>query len=815
MSIRKAITILFLIINFLNAEKIKNITYEKLTYMSSSLANDISSLKIGDELDLALVNKSILEFYKQGYFDDIYATFKNGELKFIFKERPLIANIEIKGYGSENEKNALIGQIGIKKGETFNELKLLNAENIIRQAISYRGYYDTVIETDTKILNENSVSIIFNVNRGSEITIESSHYEGAKHLNKRTIESLSANKERDFLGWMWGFNDGKLILNELELDKLRIQDVYLRRGFLDVNVSNSLLKVDLNSYKATLLYNIQEGDSYKIKDIKFVLSEKDKIKEKELFDILKSTIGKTINSQEIREDINAIRLKIADLGYAFVNVEPEMKKEENKEVVIIFHVNFNKKVYINDVVITGNKRSEDRIIRREILVAPGDVYSLSDIKLTENNLNRTGFFNKVIIDEKKIGDDLIDLVINVDEGRTGEISFSLGYGSFYGFMLNGSLNERNLFGSGIGIGIQADINFGGSVNKNSNRKSITKQVVNLSITNPRVLDSKWSTSFNVFYNQYLTYSYTEYSYGFGVSLGRLLANNLRFSLDYDISRTNTFDFVDDMGNPQPLYARYFSSKNDETGGEKGLWSRSYSGHYAPYKSSITPNLNFDTTDGYYFPRSGNISNLSLQISGIWGDVRYLKFYGRSSFYADLEKILNLDFIARYKMQAGYLFRFSKNDYLPLNDTFYMGGIGSVRGYSSSSITPVDSLSLRIGGDGIFVNSAELSFGLLEAAKIRLTLFADVGILTYKGSKNIGSLMEYGTTSSTTYALPKGGAGFQIEWVSPIGPLVLVFPFAWFDGKKIFTYGYASKIQTMTDNASEYPSFFEFTVGTRF
>lgn len=324
---------------------------------------------------------------------------------------------------------------------------------------------------------------------------------------------------------------------------------------------------------------------------------------------------------------------------------------------------------------------------------------------------------------------------------------------------------------------------------------------------------------NLYYSRYLNYVYTQQSVGGGFTVGRLLLPTLRLNVGYDINKTDTFGFYNlYTGQAQPQYQKYYDS------GNQGLWDRSYSGwDNAPIKSSITPSLVFDNTDDYYFPKNGNSTTLSLNIAGIGGDVYYTKLYAKTGFYFDISKWTKIDLIARYKAQGGYLFRYNPNHFLPLNDTFYMGGVGTIRGYSSYSITPLDSDGLRVGGDGIFTNSVELSYGLIPSAKMRVALYADYGILTYHGANGAANFKQYGTIYGNSSILARGAAGVAVEWVSPMGPIVIVIPMLWYGPtdpmgigpSKIFSYGTANDIRASGGYLTNYPSFFEFTMGTRF
>ncbi|MDE7235694.1 MAG: outer membrane protein assembly factor BamA, partial [Helicobacter japonicus] len=217
---KKIFLCVLLCLNVIWAKEISAVRYEGLNAISNVLADEIVGIKIGENLNVAKVDKAIVALYSQGYFEDIYADFdSNGVLTFYFTQKPKIASVEIKGYGSEQEKETLYSQIGIKKGDSYDETKLSRAKVVIRTILEYQGYYGTVVETDmTKVGNDGAYAITFNVNRGENIIIKNAMYDGRKKLKVKEVEELSANRQKQFMGWLWGRNDGKLKLADLEYD---------------------------------------------------------------------------------------------------------------------------------------------------------------------------------------------------------------------------------------------------------------------------------------------------------------------------------------------------------------------------------------------------------------------------------------------------------------------------------------------------------------------------------------------------------------------------------------------------------------------
>lgn len=738
--------IALLLCNVALSKEISQIRYEGLSSISSVLADEITGIKVGDTLSVDKVDKAVRNLYAQGYFEDIYADFERGVLSFYFKQKPKVASVEIKGYGSEREKETLYSQLGIKKGDSYDETKLNRAKLVIKTILEYQGYYGTVVESEIKeVGNDGAYAITFNVNQGENIIIKNATYDGREKLKVKDLEELSANRARQFMGWMWGRNDGKLKLADLEYDGARVQDAYMRKGYLDASVSQAFVDANFSDYSANLYYKIKEGERYKVSGIKIILHVP-VIEESELRKGLKIKKGEYFNIEDVRADVESIRQKIADLGYAFTRVNPDLDKDpDNAEVKVVYLIQVGQKVKIHDVIISGNSRTADRIIRRELLLAPGDTYKLTDLRESENALKRLGYFGKVKIEERRVSEDSMDLLVDVEETRTGELMFGLGYGSYDKLMVNASIRERNLFGTGQSGQLYADWSY-------------RRQLVNLTLSNPRVLDSKYSASLSGFHSLYWNWDYREQTTGASITAGRLLTNTLRASLGYTISTTRVLDFYDSR--LEGLYKQYLTMDN-------------------PLKSAISPSLYFDNTDDYYFPKNGAIISAYVEYAGLGGDEKYTKLYGKMALYYHLKSLFGVDLIARYKTQAGAIF---EQGYVPITSKFYMGGISSVRGYQISSLTPRDpSGQIRIGGNYMMTHSAELSYGILEKAQMRLALFADYGMI---------GVSSFNETTRASW-------GLAVEWISPMGPIVLVFP------------------QPINPQPGDRTSTFEFTMGTRF
>lgn len=724
-----------------SATTIKEIKFSGLNHLSNTSALNLTGLKAGEKLDPAKINTAILNLYKQNYFKNIVVDENNGILNIIVTEKPSIAKVTITGIAS-NDRKQVESILGIKRGTLFDEANAKEASERIKAYYESKSYFDTIVEYKIKNLdNTDGLELEFIVNRGENIVIDNVYLSGAKKLSYSDIEPAVVNKEKEFMGWMWGRNDGKLKIFELSNDSARISDEYMKKGYLDVQVSPPYLKTYTDTYQANLTYFIKEGKPYKIQSISIENPLFDEKKNSETTKDLRSSVGKTINIEDIRKDVKTIETQSADLGYAFVEVYPDIQKnDQTQEVIVVFKVIPHDKVYIRNVIISGNSRTVDRVVRRELYVTEGNLYNRTDLSESRNALRRTSYFDDVNIKEEKVDDTHIDLIVNVKEASTGAISGGIGYGSSDGLLLNASLSDTNIFGSGIKSSVSVD-------------KSDDTLSGRISLIDPRVRDSDYSLGGSLYSNDYEWDNYSEKNYGFDITIGRQFARYYNVSLTYNLEQSDIYHL-----SPTLLRTGYELGKS--------------------IKSSITPAITFNNTDDYYLPRSGIIASTSLEYAGLGGDQEFISSSSRFNFYQGLQDYIGYDLIYRYKAS---FYKVWNEGYLPINQRIYLGGIRSIRGFESRSVSPKNEWGDEVGGTIAFANSLELSFPLIDRIKLRGSVFFDYGMI---GRKNLDEIQRMST-------------GVGIEWITPIGPLQLVFA------------------KPLNDKKGDDTNTFEFNLGTRF
>lgn len=684
-----------------------------LTQISEKLAFEMINSNKDD------LNQVIKNFYKMGYFSNIDVIDDNNTININFIEKPFIVNIEINGYKTrEEDLKELHKMMKIKKGSMYTEKRINEAKTILLAELKKEGYINSVIEIEKTFLTPQNMTVKFIINKGTEVIIKKINYLGAKKLGKEQFIENTANKEEDTISWWFGHSDGVMQFNQVEYDSYRIKDIYLQNGFLDTKVDSGFSKIDFNTNTAEIDFSIQEGPKYKLNDI-IIYTDETIVPLDELMAGIKEQKNKVFNINLLRKDVEFIKTKIANKGYAFAEVNYDIKKnKENQTADIIFNVTPGEKVYINDVIITGNTRTLDRVIRRNVYLAPKDLFSLTDFEDSKGALNRTGFFQKAEIKQRKVSPNLMNLIVEVSEAPTGNLIFGGGYGSYDGWMINASVNDKNIFGSGLDLGFSLD---------HSSKKDTAK----LSLSNPALNDGIYNGSFSIYKDQsiieastddLITGDKTTDVAGGSIGVGRSIGRHVRVGAIYALDKSIVTYSINTAANTNYL------------------------------TSSITPYINFNNTDSFYTPRRGIIASESLQFAGLGGDAKYLLNTATLKYFYGFNDLIDYDAIFRYKTTLKILQDLGK---VPEGKTFYLGGPTSVRGYQSYAFQPEDETHPYTR---YLTNTFELSFPMIPKANMRWGLFFDYGMI---GENNFTEIT-------------KAGYGGLVEWQSPVGPLQFIF-----------------------------------------
>jgi outer membrane protein insertion porin family len=663
-----------------------------------------------------------------------------------------IDSIDIKGFDEDKLKPI----IGIKVGDNYSTSKVSKAKKIIIQVLKSAGYQESSVSSRLADKGK-AVGVTFDVKKGEKITITKVNFVGNKNVSSANLGSNLVNKEAEFMGWFPGRSSGSANVLQLKYDSMRVKDEYYKRGYLDAQVSEPKMKVDPKTYDATITYKVKEGKPYKVSKVGLKAGKIKGVTSTELKLALSLESGKIFDVSKLRKDIKILSQKLGDAGYAYAKVAPQFRKNARKHTMAVtYHVKAGPQVVIGDVIIKGNTKTKDHVVRRYVELAPGDMYSYSEYKASQRALARTGYFEKTTIKPKKSSKNKIDLEVEVKETKTGAFTFGGGYGSADGWLVNGSVSERNLFGTGIEASVSVDY-------------SKVTQSYSISFKEPRLFDSKYSLAAGIFkkesdYSESDTYSNLAYQkkdeIGGYLSMGKQFTREIYASIGYSYKDVEYSDV-----------------------------NTSYSGdEYTNYiKSSLIASLVYDSTDDYYTPREGIYAKLNLEYAGVGSAssgkdfAEFTKYNFKFAAYYGVQDSIDYDLILRYKLRASYIDADSfTSKYVPIAERLYLGGARrGIRGFDSASIAPMTGDFLT-GGDRSYVHSIEASIPLSVASKMRLTFFAD-----------------YGQIGAGKFDDAKKSVGAQVEWRSPFGPINLIF---------------AKAIDAEDDDKT---TSFEFSMGTKF
>jgi len=545
----------------------------------------------------------------------------------------------------------------------------------------------------------------------------------------------------------------------------------MKHGYLDAYVSKPLMRVDFGSYNAEVDYQVSEGNQYRVGEVS-ISQNIEGLDSEALLDNLTLKKGKIFNIKRMRADMKNLKEAVGNLGYAYANVAPQMHKNpETKTVNLQYMLQAGQEVTINDVLISGNDTTKDRVIRRYLYLAPGDKFSAIDLKDSKNALGRTGFFEKVDIQSQRISEDKINLLVNVKETSTGTISLGGGYGSFEGLMVNASVSDKNFLGSGISASAGFDIS---KISTN----------YNLSFTNPKLWDSQYSLGFSIYKKKSEYSNFTQDQLGGSLTLGREFLRHFHASIG--------IGYVD---NQSEANDNNFTSSSSFNSGNLVLDQQTRDLFYGDKykKTSIYAALSFDNTDDFYTPRTGMIAAINMEFASLDGNsndvnlTQYPKGYGnyiktsaKLGLYYGMEDWIDYDLILRFKARATTISS-GEGEKIPVAEKLFMGGIGSVRGYDPYSLTPGDANGFVTGGKKRASVTFEASVPLSTAAKMRVAAFYDYGMI--------------GEDSFTE--IKRSSVGAVLEWQSAFGPINLIFA------------------KALDDKPGDRTSSFEFSMGTKF
>jgi outer membrane protein insertion porin family len=738
---------------------IKDIRVEGLQRTAPTTVFSYLPVKIGDTFTDAEGENIIKRLYATGFFDDVRVETMGNQVLLTVVERPIISNFDVTGGKSINNNDIKknLSSFGLGQSRVFNPVTLEQAMLGLQDAYRQRGKNAVKITPKVTRLERNRVALELKIDEGSTTTIKSINFTGNKQFSTHTLRNQMSLSQRSWTSWLT--RDDRYSDTQLQQDLDKINNYYQDHGYLNFRIAD--VKVNSSEDKTAQMINItvDEGARYRWGKVT-VNGDTREVPVESLQKLIKIKQGKWYNRSQMIDAIRAIQEKMGSSGYAFCQVNIRPIPDENTHIVdFVLSVVPDRKVYVNQINITGNNKTRDEVLRRELRQMERAPYDVSKINRSKERIQQLGYFDNAQVDVKPVADtpDQVDLDVSVKERSTGSINVGAGWAQNDGLLLSAGISQDNLFGTGKSASLQLS-------------RSKVNQVAALSFTDPYFTPDGVSLGYNMYYRGYNpsksdsnSMDYKTTTIGAAMTMGVPITeyDRVNFSLGAEHLAVNLYgDYA-----PQ-RYAEFVKKYGKDNWIFKGTvgWGR-------------------NTTDSAVWPTRGYIINANIDSGLPGGDLQYYNISHDQRWYFPLSK----NFTFMLYGQLGYADGYGKTKDLPFMYAFNGGGLGSVRGYESGTLGPkyfnrysdgsYSNDSSSYGGNYIATATAELLFplpGIKDQHTVRLSMFADAGSVwdnktynyfdeknPYGGSKthksSFGNEMRY-------------SAGLAITWLSPMGPL---------------------------------------------
>lgn len=726
---------------------VKDIRVEGIQRTEAGTVFSYLPVKVGDTLTDEKAAQSIKSLFATGFFKDVRIEVDQDVMVIVVQERPAIAKVDFVGM-KEFEKDVIVKALketGIAEGRIFDRALLEKAEQELKRQYLTRGKYGVNITTTVTPLERNRIGINFNVEEGVAARIKQINLVGAKSFKESELLGKFELTTPGILTW-YTKND-QYSRQKLSADLEKLKSFYMNQGYLEFNVESTQVSISPDKQDVYITVNLNEGERYQVSSVK--LAGDFALPEDELKKLVTVKPGDVFSRERLNDSTKAISERLGKEGYAFANVNasPEIDKEKRKVAFTIF-VDPGKRVYVRRITVTGNTKTRDEVIRREMRQMEGGWYDADRVTASKQRIDKLGYFTDVAVETPAVAGtaDQIDINLNVVEKPTGNLMLGLGTSSTDKIILSGSIAQNNFLGSGNNVAIQVN-----------SAKSYRTYV--FSYTNPYFTPDGVSQGFDVYHRTVNTSStaiayYSSASTGGGIRFGFPIGEkqSLGVGLGIDTTTITTYD-------SSPQYYKDFVKQNGDTN----------------LTLPVTFNWVNDGKDSFFFPTRGTYQKAGIEVAIPGGDLTYY----RASYQLQQYVPLNSKFTLMLNGEVGYGDGYSNTSELPFYKNFYAGGVTSVRGYKASSLGPIytDSTTgetYRIGGNRRVVGNAELLWSIPGMEKnLRMGWFFDAGQVYGKGQNMSMSDLRYST-------------GLSAAWISPIGPLKFSYgvPLNKQDGDKV-------------------------------
>ena len=714
--------------------------------VSDSTISAYLPVRVGDAISEDSLDNAIDSLFATKLFNDVTINIEGTRISIAVVENPIVNRVNIEGNDVLDDER-LLAELDIQPRRVFTRKVAVDATQKLLEIYRLSGRYAAEITPQVIRLDNNRVDLIFEVDEGPLIKVTSISFIGNETFSDFALRQVISSRQERW--WAFLSSVDKYDESRLDYDARLLRQFYLGRGYANIEIKRAQggLLADRSGFALT--FEIDEGTRYKLRDVSFTSQITD-IDVSKFRDDIPLEKGDWYNVKGLEQGLLNVTNSLGNLGYAFVDVRPQVTPDtDSNELDIEISIGEGRKNYIERIEVVNNSRTRDTVIRRELEVVEGDPYNQLKLDKSLRNIKNLGFFRTVDISTVRgSADDQTIAKINVEEQSTGDFSIGVGYSSLDKSTVSLGINERNFLGSGRGL-------------KFSTSLSESRSDYRLGLTEPYFLDRDLRSSAEIF-NQKLENS-TLTTKSTGVNLGV------------------AFDAADDY------YHRigYELSSADSTQSSTTATSLTGEENKDLLRSALTYTIGRSTLDNRFDPTEGYLYELDETVSGLGGDVTFMKTSVRASYF----KPLNFNsFILGVRGRAGFVDGLGEK--VTQSARFYLGG-RTVRGFASSGIGPRDTgANSSVGGNYMYSATAEIvsSYGLSEDLGVRWTVFSDIGSVWDTDYPS-------GVTGANDDSLRQSvGVGFL--WDTAVGPLT----FYWADA--------------VSKSSHDQLKRFQFNIGTR-
>ena len=659
--------------------------------------------------------------YSMGYFEDVRveaeSTSKGKIIFFKVKEKPTIRRIIIKGNSSRFDDEEIKENLNIKTGSILNIFKVQNNVKRIEALYKEKNYHNVKVDYKTIELKNNQADLTFIVEEGEKVRIKTIKFIGNKAYTEKKLKKILKSSEKGFFFWLT--SSGDLKREDLNEDVARLAAFYHNNGYIQAKIGEPKVEFKENHIEITI--KIKEGVQFKVGKI-YIKGDLVMAKEK-MLEKIKISNQEFYNRRIVQNDVILLKDIYSDEGYAYAEIFPRTEQDFDKLVVnITFDIKKGKQVYFEEIIISGNTKTRDKVIRRQLKVYEQELFSGARLKRSVRNLYRLDFFKDIKVNTiKGSSDDKMVLKIGVTEKPTGSFSFGGGYSNTEKLFAMASIAQKNLFGRGHILNLQGQWG------------DVTKKY-SLAFTEPWLFDIPLSAGVKLYDWQYEYDAYDKDSIGGSLQFGYPVYDYTRAFISFAHDNAD-IKITDEVNAPQSIVDLVEDIGSDDI-----------------ITNSISTTLRYDSRDRMFNPTEGSDHSITVEYAGFGGDVGFSKYVASTGWYIPLFK----DLVGFLHAKGGYV-RENSDGVLPDYERFFLGGITSLRGFEWEDLAPKDEDGDEIGGDKFVQFNIELLYPIFKDAGIVGVVFFDTGEVYGKGEDvDLGELRE--------------SVGLGFRWYSPVGPI---------------------------------------------